>query len=163
MPENKTQFTGASVEDYLAAQASAAQRADGAALMALFERVTGQPPRMFGPSIVGHGTYRYTYESGRTGEAPLAGFAICGRELVVYLSCEGEPQQALLRQGGPAQDGRVLPLFQTAGRPRPVRARKAGRRFHRGDATAVCVTRADPSVPIPPRRASPRSRATAAP
>jgi hypothetical protein len=112
MPENKTQFTGASVEDYLAARASAEQRADGAALMALFQRVTGQPPRMYGPSIVGHGSYRYTYESGRTGEAPLAAFAIRGRELVVYLSCEGEPQQALLRQLGRHKMGKSCLYFK---------------------------------------------------
>ena len=112
MPENKTQFTGVSVEDYLAARASATQRADCAALMALFERVTGQPPRMYGPSIVGFGSYRYTYESGRTGEAPLAAFAIRGRELVVYLSCEGAPQQSLLRQLGRHKMGKCCLYFK---------------------------------------------------
>ena len=112
MAENKTQFTGASVEDYLASRASAEQRVDGQALMALFERVTGQPPRMYGPSIVGHGSYRYTYESGRTGEAPLAAFAIRGRELVVYLSCEGEKQQSLLRQVGRHKMGKCCLYFK---------------------------------------------------
>ena len=112
MPENKTQFTGASVEDYLAARANAEQRADCAALMKLFQKVTGQPPRMYGPSIVGHGSYRYTYESGRIGEAPLAAFAIRGRELVVYLSCEGEPQQALLRQLGRHKMGKSCLYFK---------------------------------------------------
>jgi hypothetical protein len=112
MAENKTQFTGASVEDYLAARASEEQRADCTALMKLFKKVTGQPPRMFGPSIVGFGTYRYTYESGRTGEAPLAAFAIRGRELVVYLSCEDKPQQALLRQLGPHKMGKSCLYFK---------------------------------------------------
>ena len=41
--------------------------------MALLEKVTQQPPKMWGPSIVGYGSYRYTYESGRTGEAPSGG------------------------------------------------------------------------------------------
>jgi hypothetical protein len=112
MPENKTQFTGASVEAYLASRASAEQRADCATLMKLFQKVTGQPPRMFGPSIVGHGSYSYTYESGRTGEAPLAAFAIRGRELVVYLSCEGKPQQSLLRQLGPHKMGKSCLYFK---------------------------------------------------
>ncbi len=90
--KNKTTFTDASVDAYLASRASDPQAADCRALMALFEKLTGQPPTMWGPSIVGHGAYRYTYESGRTGEAPLAGFAIRGRELVVYLDCEeGDP------------------------------------------------------------------------
>ncbi len=55
---------------------------------------------MWGPSIVGYGSYRYTYESGRTGEAPLAGFAIRGRELVVYLLPEGDTQKSLLSKLG---------------------------------------------------------------
>ena len=68
--------------------------------MALFRKVTRQPPRMWGPSIVGDGVYKCTYESGRTGEAPLVGFAIRGRELVVYLDCEGDRQKALLSRLG---------------------------------------------------------------
>ncbi len=43
---------------------------------------------MWGPSIVGHGVYRYTYASGHGGEMPVVGFAIRGRELVVYVSAE---------------------------------------------------------------------------
>jgi hypothetical protein len=112
MPENKTQFTGASVEDYIASRANEEQRADCAALIKLLKKITGQPPRMFGPSIVGFGTYRYTYESGRTGEAPLAAFAIRGRELVVYLSCEDKPQQSLLRQLGPHKMGKSCLYFK---------------------------------------------------
>ncbi|MCE7958788.1 MAG: hypothetical protein DYH06_12775 [Acidobacteria bacterium ACB2] len=86
MAENKTKPTGASVEEYIASRANARQREDCRELIALLEKVTGQPPRMWGPSIVGHGSYRYTYESGRTGEAPVAGFAIRGRELVLSTS-----------------------------------------------------------------------------
>ena len=100
MAENKTKPTGASVEDYIASRANEQQQADCKRLMALFRKITRQPAKMWGPSIVGHGTYRYTYESGRTGEAPLAGFAIRGREVVVYLSFEGERQKALLAQLG---------------------------------------------------------------
>jgi hypothetical protein len=100
MTENKTKPTDASIEGYLDARASERQRADCATLMAMLERLTGEAPRMWGPSIVGYGCYRYTYESGRTGEAPLAGFAIRGRELVVYLSCDDEAQVALLSRLG---------------------------------------------------------------
>ena len=83
MAENKTKPTDATVDDYIASRANAQQHADCRELMALFKRVTLQTPRMWGPSIVGYGFYRYTYESGRTGKAPLAAFAIRGRELVV--------------------------------------------------------------------------------
>lgn len=100
MAENKTKATDASVDDYIASRANAQQQVDCRELMALFKRVTRQAPRMWGPSIVGYGSYRYTYESGRTGEAPLAGFAIRGRELVVYLVPEGPEQRSLLSKLG---------------------------------------------------------------
>ena len=100
MAENKTKPTGASVEAYIASRANAQQRADCRELMVLLKKVTRRSPRMWGPSIVGYGSYRYTYESGRTGEAPLAAFAIRGRELVVYLMPEGEEQRSLLSRLG---------------------------------------------------------------
>lgn len=99
MAENKTKATDASVDAYLASRASGTQRADCRVLMALLGKLTKQEPRMWGPSIVGYGSYRYTYESGRSGEAPLAGFAIRGRELVVYLDC-GEGDRPLLARLG---------------------------------------------------------------
>jgi len=58
MAENKTKFTGASVEDYIASKANEQQRSDCQELMALLEKITGQPPKMWGPSIVGFGSYR---------------------------------------------------------------------------------------------------------
>ena len=88
MADNKTKATGASVDAYIASRANDQQTTDCRALMALFKKLTKQSPKMWGPSIVGYGSCRYTYESGRTGEAPLAAFAIRGRELVVYLDCE---------------------------------------------------------------------------
>jgi len=68
MAENKTKPTDASVDDYIASRASEQQRADCQALMALLKKVTGQPARMWGPSIVGYGSYRYTYANGRTSD-----------------------------------------------------------------------------------------------
>src|SRR6188508_1103930 len=100
MAENKTKPTDASVDDYIASRANAQQRTDCRELMVLLKKVTRHSPKMWGPSIVGYGSYRYTFESGRTGEAPLAGFAIRGRELVVYLLAEGEAQQSLLSKLG---------------------------------------------------------------
>lgn len=108
MAENRTRPTDASVAQYLDAKASAGQRADAEALMGLMARITGEPAAMWGPSIVGFGRYRYTYASGRSGEAPLAGFAVRGRDLVVYLDCEGEgeAQQALLARLGKHRMGK---------------------------------------------------------
>lgn len=98
--ENKTKPTDASIEEYIASRANAQQREDCDALIALFQKMTKEPPKMWGPSIVGFGVCRYTYESGRTGEMPIAGFAIRGRELVLYLDCGGEKQEALLAKLG---------------------------------------------------------------
>lgn len=121
MAENKTRSTGASVEDYLAARGSEQQRADCRELMALLEKATQQPPRMWGPSIVGFGSYRYTYESGHTGEAPLAGFAIRGRELVVYVTAEPDEQKSLLSRLGPHKMGKSCLYFKRlADLDRPV-------------------------------------------
>ena len=95
MAETKTKPTGVSVDEYLALRASPEQLTDCKAIMAMCKRLTKQPAKMWGPSIVGYGSYTYRYESGHSGQAPLAGFAVRGRELVVYLSCE-EPEQGEL-------------------------------------------------------------------
>ena len=100
MAEIKTKRTGASVGDYILSRASEQQRVDCRELMALLRKVTRQLPKMWGPSIVGYGLYRYTYESGHSGEMPVVGFAIRGRELVVYLSVETGEQKSLLAKLG---------------------------------------------------------------
>lgn len=100
MAEIKTKPTGASVQEYIASRASEEQAADCESLMAMLKKLTKQEPRMWGPSIVGYGSYRYTYASGHSGEMCIAGFAIRGRELVVYLTAEDPEQAALLSKLG---------------------------------------------------------------
>jgi len=112
MAENKTKPTDASVDGYIASRANAQQQADCRELMALFKRITRKTPRMWGPSIVGYSSYRYTYESGRTGEAPLACFAVRGRELVVYLVPEGQEQKSLLSRLGKHKMGKSCLYFK---------------------------------------------------
>jgi uncharacterized protein DUF1801 len=112
MAELKTKATDASVEDYIASRANEEQRVDCKALMSILKRVTKQRPKMWGPSIVGYGSYRYTYESGRTGEMALAGFAIRGRELVVYVMPEGKEEQALLSRLGKHKMGKSCLYFK---------------------------------------------------
>jgi hypothetical protein len=112
MAGNKTKPTGASVEEYIVGRGSEQQRADCRELIALLQEATKQPPRMWGPSIVGFGSYRYTYESGRSGEAPLTGFAIRGRELVIYLSAEHDEQKVLLSLLGPHKMGKSCLYFK---------------------------------------------------
>jgi hypothetical protein len=115
MAENKTKPTDASVEDYLSARGNEEQRADCKVLMSICRRITRQPPKMWGPSIVGFGSYRYTYESGRTGEMALAAFAIRGRELVVYIMGEEKEQQRLLSRLGKHKMGKSCLSFKRLG------------------------------------------------
>ena len=92
----KTKPTAASVDKHLAAVATDAQRADAQSLIALMRRVTREEPKMWGPSIIGFGTYHYRYESGREGDAALAGFAIRKSDLTVYITAGFDGQEALL-------------------------------------------------------------------
>ena len=112
MAENKTKYTGTSVEDYIASRGSEQQRVDCKELMALFKKITGKQPGMWGPSIVGYGSIKYTTDSGRSGEHPLAAFAIRGRELVVYVMAEGEKQKSLLKKVGKHKMGKTCLYFK---------------------------------------------------
>ena len=109
---NKTKPTGASVKDYIASRANEQQRADVGELMALLRSITKYPPKMWGPSMVGYGSQRYTYVSGRTGEVPLACFAIRGRDLVVYVYAESKKQKALLAKLGKHSMGKSCLYFR---------------------------------------------------
>jgi hypothetical protein len=110
--EAKTRPSGSSVEEYLLSRASAEQLADCKALIALLQRVTGHSPRMWGPSIVGFGSYRYPLASGKLGESCATGFAVRGRELVVYLVAEGREQPALLAKLGKRKLGKACLYFK---------------------------------------------------
>jgi hypothetical protein len=112
MAEAKTKASDASIDEYLASRAGAEQLAACKALMVILKRVTRQPPKMWGPSIVGYGSYRYTYDSGRTGESCLTGFAVRGKELVVYLVAEGQDQEALLSRLGKHKMGKSCLYFK---------------------------------------------------
>lgn len=113
MAGNKSAFNDASVEDYIASRANPQQEADCRALMALFRKITGQKtPRMWGPSIVGFGSYTYTNSSRRSVDVPPACFAIRGRDLVVYLYAEGPKQKALLSKVGKYRMGKSCFYFR---------------------------------------------------
>ena len=112
MAETKTKPTSASVDAYLASRCSPEQLVDCKAIMAMCKRVTNQQPKMWGPSIVGYGSYTYRYESGHSGDACLVGFAVRGRELVVYISAESPEQLARLAGLGPHKMGKSCLYFK---------------------------------------------------
>jgi hypothetical protein len=105
--EPKTKPTGVSVESHIAAVANEEHRNDAQALVALMRRVTKQEPRMWGPTIVGFGSYHYKYASGHEGDSALTGFAARGSELVVYIAPDFEGRDALLAKLGKHKTGKV--------------------------------------------------------
>lgn len=83
---NKTVETDAAVEDFLARVEPAERQADGRTVMTLMARLSGEPPRLWGPSIIGFGRYHYRYDSGREGDMCRIGFSPRKAELVFYLA-----------------------------------------------------------------------------
>jgi Domain of unknown function (DU1801) len=105
--ELKTKATAVSVADYIAALPDARRREEAAAIDALYRRVTGLEPKMWGPSIIGYGSYDYRYESGREGTMCRAGFSPRKAALVFYLHASDEPEaEALFAQLGKHSRGK---------------------------------------------------------
>jgi len=75
MAENKTQPTTASVDDFIANIENPRRRADALTALKMYQEITGLPPVMWGPSIIGFGSIHYVYASGREGDMPAAGFS----------------------------------------------------------------------------------------
>jgi hypothetical protein len=106
MAENKTKATGASVADYLAAIKNEGRRKDCQVLAKLMTKATKQKPKMWGPSIVGFGSYHYKYDSGHEGDACLTGFASRKGDISVYLVPGAPGQKQLLAKLGKHKMGK---------------------------------------------------------
>lgn len=105
MAENKTKATKASVAGYLAAIKDEARRADCEAIAALMAKATGEPATMWGTAIVGFGSYHYTYDSGREGDACVVGFSSRASEIAVYVSSAFPKREAMLAKLGKHKTG----------------------------------------------------------
>jgi hypothetical protein len=106
MAENKTRETDEDVAAFLDRVPDPKRREDAKALCAIMARATGEPPKMWGPSMVGFGRYHYRYESGREGDAGAVGFAPRARELVLYLTAHSERAPDLLARLGTHKEGK---------------------------------------------------------
>jgi hypothetical protein len=108
MAEIKTKATGVSVDDFIDAVPNPQRREDGKKVRAMMERITGEPARMWGPTIVGFGSYHYKYESGHEGDMCRLGFSPRKAELVLYVLTEnGAPEEkALLARLGKHRTGK---------------------------------------------------------
>lgn len=96
---NKTHRTDASVEAFIDKHPKEEMRDDCRALIKLMLELTGEEPHMYGPSIIGFGTYHYKYASGHEGSAPLAAFSPRKLELVIYLGQEAQEPELVARLG----------------------------------------------------------------
>lgn len=85
--ENKTKPTNADVLEFLATQVdSDQQRQDSEILIDIMQKISGEPPVMWGPSIIGFGKSHYKYESGREGDVPVLGFSPRKGKLSLYIT-----------------------------------------------------------------------------
>jgi len=83
--ETKTRPNEVSVADFIAAVENPQRRADAETLSTLFEEISGEPPVMWGPSIIGFGRYHYRYDSGHEGDAARISFSPRKAQTVVYI------------------------------------------------------------------------------
>jgi hypothetical protein len=98
--DNKTKPEKSSVAAFVDAIPDETRRADAKALVKLMQRATGEKPKMWGPSIVGFGSYHYKYESGREGDMPLVGFSPRKPATVLYgLRGAGDADKLLAELG----------------------------------------------------------------
>jgi Domain of unknown function (DU1801) len=105
--EQKTTPTSSDVEAFLDAIPDETRRADARQLCTMMTEVTGEPPVLWGSSIIGFGSYDYRYESGHEGTSALAGFAPRKQHLVVYLVGGYEDRyKKLLSELGPHKTGK---------------------------------------------------------
>ncbi|WAT18012.1 DUF1801 domain-containing protein [Aurantiacibacter sp. MUD11] len=85
MSENKTKPTEVTVADFIESVDHAGKREDAKVLDALFRRVTGEEPVMWGPTMIGYGQYHYKYDSGREGDFLRTGFSPRKAKHSIYL------------------------------------------------------------------------------
>ena len=106
MAELKTKPTEQSVEAFLNGVSDEQKRADSFAVLKLMQELTGAEPKMWGPSIVGFGSYHYKYASGREGDFFLTGFSPRKRNLSLYIIAGFSRYDALMRKLGKFKTGK---------------------------------------------------------
>lgn len=106
MAEIKTRQNEGSVDAYLDSVENRTRREDARRLLAMMQEVTGAPPKLWGSSIVGFGSYHYAYASGREGDWPVVGFAPRKQNLVLYIMPGFSGYSALLDRLGKYRTGK---------------------------------------------------------
>ena len=106
MAEPKTKPTKASVKEFLNQISDKERRDDCFAVAKIMEEITGEKAKMWGPSIVGFGTWHYKYASGREGDWPVTGFSPRKKDLTLYLMMGFEKHTELMQKLGKHSTGK---------------------------------------------------------
>ncbi|HEU4930462.1 MAG TPA: DUF1801 domain-containing protein [Pyrinomonadaceae bacterium] len=106
MGEAKTKPTNESVKDFLNRIPEAERREDCFTVLKMMEEITGDKPKMWGPSIVGFGSYRYKYASGHEGDWPIAAFSPRKKDLTLYLMMGFEKHTEMMEKLGKHSTGK---------------------------------------------------------
>lgn len=108
MAKTKTTTTNADVDAFINSFAGAGQKcSDSFELLKLMQQVSGLEPKMYGPTIIGFGTYHYKYESGHEGDAPLIGFSPRKAAFSLYVFTGLEEHEQLLKNLGKFKMGKA--------------------------------------------------------
>ena len=106
MAELKTKKNAANVNEFVANIADANQQKDAKTLIALMSRATGEKPVMWGATMIGFGSYHYTYASGREGDWFVVGFSPRKRTTTLYIMDGFDEYQSLLSKLGKHSTGK---------------------------------------------------------
>jgi hypothetical protein len=106
MADNKTKPTKLSVAAFIDALTHPVRRSDAKALIKVMQKAAGEKPRMWGPSIIGFGSYHYKYESGREGDMPVVAFSPRKAATVLYGVTGSDQATALLAKLGKHSTGK---------------------------------------------------------
>ncbi len=101
MADQKTKPTKVSVTSFIAAMPGSAPQSEARTLLKVFKAATGKRPVMWGPSIVGYGSYHYKYASGHEGDCCLTGFSPRKAAISIYILAGFAEYGALLKKLGP--------------------------------------------------------------
>ena len=107
MSEIKTKVNEASVEEFLNTVENEQKRRDSFEIVKIMKQVTKKEPKMWGPAIVGFGSYHYQYESGREGDMPQIAFSPRKQYITLYIGVGDDSDNPLLKKLGKYTTGKV--------------------------------------------------------
>lgn len=114
MYELKTKETDNSVIEFIENVENLNKREDAYKLLDIFTETTGYPAKMWGPSIIGFGSYHYKYDSGHEGDAPLVGFSPRKAKISLYFATGDTEREALLQKFGKHTSGKACVYINKA-------------------------------------------------